>query len=648
MQADAAASVAGDDRLVLVVGPAGAGKTRMLTAAADDLHRHGRVVFGAAPTARAARTLQRDTGIRSDTVAKLLHEWQRTDPLPEYRLGAGTTLVVDEAGMLTTPALHQLVALADANRWRLALIGDFRQLQGVGRGGLLEELCTNGRVDELEHLHRFTHRWEATASLLLRSGDPHAFDAYEAHGRIIAGTRDTHRDRMAQAWLEHHEHGDSIALVASSNDHVDTINQAVQVARLASGQLSGVGVIAIGGGELACVGDVVATRRNDRRLVTSTGEPVRNRDTWTVTGIATDGSVTVSHRGGHGAVTLPADYVAEHVRLGYAATEHGYQSDTVTTAIALTSAATSRRGLYVAATRGRDENVICVISDSRDLAEARDILDSIVAVDRADIPAVTQRRTLAQQQRGHDIPTSAPLASRCVIPDWFAPLLRDARHDLAAAEHHHVARAIERQRLHDAAVAANRALYDVAAATASDRDTYVHAAARADTARRDHAAAEHQLAIAPRRHRRTARHNIEIAEQRRERADAYLERTRQRTEPAVERYRQVHAQRRDAHDTLRYRDTADLLDAMQHPVDDHRRRVAALETWQRWATGARVQVDDLRESVETLDSAAGRDSAFTKALAGNLRQWAHHHRVDLGASTEPELAIRRPALELEL
>ena len=38
LQADAAAAVAGDDRLVLVVGPAGAGKTRMLTAAADDLH----------------------------------------------------------------------------------------------------------------------------------------------------------------------------------------------------------------------------------------------------------------------------------------------------------------------------------------------------------------------------------------------------------------------------------------------------------------------------------------------------------------------------------------------------------------------------------------------------------------------------------
>ena len=170
LQADAAAAVAGDDRLVLVVGPAGAGKTRMLTAAADDLHAHGRVVFAVAPTAKAARTVERDTGIPADTVAKLLHEWQRTDrpPLPEFQLPAGATLVVDEAGMLSTPALHQLVTLADRNGWRLALVGDPRQLQGVGRGGLLAELCANGRVEQLERLHRFTHAWEAAASLQLR------------------------------------------------------------------------------------------------------------------------------------------------------------------------------------------------------------------------------------------------------------------------------------------------------------------------------------------------------------------------------------------------------------------------------------------------------------------------------------------------
>ncbi len=289
LQAAAAAAVAGGDRLVLVIGPAGAGKTRMLKAAADDLSAHGRVVFAVAPTAKAARTVERDTGIRADTVAKLLHEHQRTDrpPLPEFQLPAGTTLVVDEAGMLSTPALHQVVTLADRNHWRVALIGDPRQLQGVGRGGLLAELCANGRVEQLETLHRFTHPWEAAASLQLRAGDPRALDPYEAHGRIVAGTLDTHLDRLATAWIDHQTTGRSIAIVATTNDHVDAINQAVQTARRNAGHLDADRTTRIAGDETAGVGDVVATRHNDRRLVTTSGEPVRNRDTWTVSAIGT-------------------------------------------------------------------------------------------------------------------------------------------------------------------------------------------------------------------------------------------------------------------------------------------------------------------------------------------------------------------------
>ena len=125
-----------------------------------------------------------------------------------------------------------------------------------------------------------------------------ALDAYEAHGRIVAGTLDEHLDRLAATWIDHHHSGRSIAVVASTNDHVDTINHAIQTARLTAGHLDPDVATRIAAGETAHVGDVVATRRNDRRLITSSGEPVRNRDTWTVTAINHDGSITVTHRGG--------------------------------------------------------------------------------------------------------------------------------------------------------------------------------------------------------------------------------------------------------------------------------------------------------------------------------------------------------------
>jgi AAA domain len=115
LQADTAAAVAGADLLVVVVGPARAGKTTTLRRAVDDLAAWHRPVFGVAPTAKAARVLERETGMAADTVAKLLYEWNRADrpPFDDYRLPVGTTLIVDEAGMLGTASLHRLVGLAD-------------------------------------------------------------------------------------------------------------------------------------------------------------------------------------------------------------------------------------------------------------------------------------------------------------------------------------------------------------------------------------------------------------------------------------------------------------------------------------------------------------------------------------------------------
>jgi conjugative relaxase-like TrwC/TraI family protein len=197
LQVEAAAAVAGEDRLVVIVGPAGAGKTTMLRAAVRDFHdvQH-RPISGLAPTAKAANVLWDETGMVSDTVAKIAYEYDRPGsdyPLPQR----GETVVVDEAGMLSTPDLHRLVQLASEREWRVVLVGDPRQLQGVGRGGMFAELCGAARTTELDQLHRFDHGWEARASLRLRDGDPRALDAYESHGRIVPGLFIEHLEAIA-------------------------------------------------------------------------------------------------------------------------------------------------------------------------------------------------------------------------------------------------------------------------------------------------------------------------------------------------------------------------------------------------------------------------------------------------------------------
>ena len=418
LQAEAAAAVAGDDRLVVVVGPAGTGKTTMLRAAMDDLRRHGRTVFGVAPTAKAAHVLADETGMEADTVAKLLYEWTWHDRLPDrrYQLPIGTTLVIDEAGMLGTSSLHHLTRLADHLDWRLVLVGDPRQLQAVGRGGLFAELCTTTRSHELVRIHRFTHPWEAPASLQLRAGDPDAIAIYETHGRITPGVLDAHLAGIAQDWLTLTTAGRTVAITASSNQHVDALNNTIQHARLHAGHMDPAIAVPIGSGERAHVGEIVVTRRNDRHLTTSTGETVRNREQWLVTAIHHEGALALEKVDGRGAVILPADYVAQHLRLGYAATEHGHQGDSVDVGIALASAATTHRGLYVATTRGCDENRIHVVTETDDLSEARAVLDGVLAHDWADIPAVAQRRYLAHSDGSPQRAEADPL-----LPDWVQP-----------------------------------------------------------------------------------------------------------------------------------------------------------------------------------------------------------------------------------
>ena len=129
---------------------------------------------------------------------------------------------------------------------------------------------------------------------------------------------------------------------------------------------------------------------------------------------------------GHGTVTLPPEYVPDHVQLGYAATEPGNQSDTATRSITLATAATTCRGLYVAATRGQDENLILVVTDSHDLARRRRHPRTH--------PRHRPRRPPPPPAVSSPPPSRrAGARTRCEIPDWFHDLHHDAGAALARA-----------------------------------------------------------------------------------------------------------------------------------------------------------------------------------------------------------------------
>ncbi len=151
--------------------------------------------------------------------------------------------------------------------------------------------------------------------------------------------------------------GESVVITTASAGTARAIN--VEIQRRRNLRRDGARV-ALADGTSAFVGDRVATRRNVA-LVTDIGAPVRNRQTWTVTEVGHGGSLLL-HDPSRGSVHLPAAYVARHVELGWAVTGYGTQGMTCDHAMAVIEPSSTRAGVYVAMTRGRERNMAWIVT----------------------------------------------------------------------------------------------------------------------------------------------------------------------------------------------------------------------------------------------------------------------------------------------
>jgi AAA domain len=166
-------------RLQLAIAPAGTGKTTAMRALTLAWTQDGGQLLGLTPSAAAAAVLGEQTGIRTDTLAKLTWSLQH-GALPDWAaaIGPSTLVIIDEASMANTLTLDAAVQFAIDRGASVRLIWDDQQLAAIGAGGLLRDIQHTHGALRLTELHRFTDPDEAAASLALREGKLEALDFY--------------------------------------------------------------------------------------------------------------------------------------------------------------------------------------------------------------------------------------------------------------------------------------------------------------------------------------------------------------------------------------------------------------------------------------------------------------------------------------
>jgi exodeoxyribonuclease V alpha subunit len=144
-QQEQAVRAAARDKILVITGGPGVGKTTIVRAITALFASTRRGFALAAPTGRAAKRLGESTGAAATTLHRLLEfqpqsghfERNRDRPLEVE------SVIVDEASMIDLPLLRSLLAALPPEA-QLILVGDVDQLPSVGPGSVLRDIIRSG------------------------------------------------------------------------------------------------------------------------------------------------------------------------------------------------------------------------------------------------------------------------------------------------------------------------------------------------------------------------------------------------------------------------------------------------------------------------------------------------------------------------
>jgi Ti-type conjugative transfer relaxase TraA len=340
-------------RLTLVQGWAGAGKSFTMAAAREVFEEQGARVVGVAPTGKAADALAQGAGLPATTIDAFL--LSKSASLPVRGV-----LLVDEAGMVGSAKMRELLAVAQEKQARVVLVGDSRQLSPIDAGSPFRVLEREIGSFSLSEIRRQTIGWQRDAVKAFAEGRAlEGLAAYRQAGHVITSETGKTRDAtLIASWREvSREKKTSTLILASSNIHVQTLNEAARAAWKEEGILKGkehglTVKLRDGSREERAfqAGDRLVCTKNDRDL------SVRNGQFGTVESITDRGQkhgplVKVQMDDGRN-IAFNID-LYPHIEHGYASTVHKTQGSTLDKVFVAHSPGMGRESAYVAMSRHR-------------------------------------------------------------------------------------------------------------------------------------------------------------------------------------------------------------------------------------------------------------------------------------------------------
>lgn len=223
------------NRVSIIRGVAGSGKTTLMTEAISHIKKAGKTVMVVAPTSQASRGVLRDEGFKdAQTVSQLLVDKKLQDDL------YGQVLWVDEAGLLGTKDMTALLDLATRSKARLILGGDTRQHSSVIRGDALRIINTVGGIKSAEVSKIYRQKNEAYRGVVedLAKGDiKEAFGKLDKMEFIKKVDPMKPNETLVDDYVQSLKKGKSALVISPTHKQGDEVTEAIRKKLRGSGLL---------------------------------------------------------------------------------------------------------------------------------------------------------------------------------------------------------------------------------------------------------------------------------------------------------------------------------------------------------------------------------------------------------------------------